>query len=261
MHCKALLISVLVVPFLVSIGATAQPWEDERILLPIAFPGYEGANGTRWRTGIAVFSPNTEFVNVTQHVPELDCVLPCGGPSGGRGFFVVEASGFPGAFVYVRKTTLPLTWDYRLYNVANGYVDEGVRLPIVREREMFSGPLNLLSFPVTSVSRSAIRVYDFDARVDSSVRMKIYKVFGPDPLVVDEVLTLVRRGRQELPNYPSQPSQIQITDLLARFPELALLDPRQRLRVEIEPITPGLRFWAFGSITHNTTQAVTLIVP
>jgi hypothetical protein len=33
------------------------------------------------------------------------------------------------------------------------------------------------------------------------------------------------------------------------------------LRIEVEPLTPGSRFWAFVSITNNDTQRVTLVTP
>ncbi len=33
------------------------------------------------------------------------------------------------------------------------------------------------------------------------------------------------------------------------------------LRIEITPITPGMKFWAFASVTHNVTQHVTTVLP
>ena len=33
------------------------------------------------------------------------------------------------------------------------------------------------------------------------------------------------------------------------------------LRVEIVPLTAGLRYWAFASVTNNATQHVTTVTP
>lgn len=33
------------------------------------------------------------------------------------------------------------------------------------------------------------------------------------------------------------------------------------VRAEIEPLTEGLRYWAFVSVTNNETQHVTTITP
>jgi hypothetical protein len=42
------------------------------------------------------------------------------------------------------------------------------------------------------------------------------------------------------------------------FPQLNGLD---KVRVEVTPLTEGLRFWTFVSITNNETQHVTTITP
>ena len=33
------------------------------------------------------------------------------------------------------------------------------------------------------------------------------------------------------------------------------------MRIEVVPLTPNLRFWAFVSITNNETQEVTIVSP
>jgi hypothetical protein len=34
-----------------------------------------------------------------------------------------------------------------------------------------------------------------------------------------------------------------------------------RVRVDVEAVSAGLRFWAFASVTNNATQHVTVVTP
>ena len=72
-------------------------------------------------------------------------------------------------------------------------------------------------------------------------------------LLAETTVTLVLQG-----NPDSVPGYAQFVDLVAVFPQLAA---SETIRVEITPISPGLRFWAFAAITNNETQHVTTITP
>jgi hypothetical protein len=54
------------------------------------------------------------------------------------------------------------------------------------------------------------------------------------------------------------PGHARITDLVSAYPVLTGVE---RLRIEIEPLTPDVRFWAFVSTTNNETQHVTVTLP
>jgi hypothetical protein len=56
---------------------------------------------------------------------------------------------------------------------------------------------------------------------------------------------------------PEYPGYAQVTDLST----LAPLGDVERLRLEVEPVTPGLRLWAFVTVIHNETQHATVITP
>lgn len=47
--------------------------------------------------------------------------------------------------------------------------------------------------------------------------------------------------------------------ILLIAPELA--GEAEFVRVHVEPVTPGLRYWMMASATSNTSQNVTLITP
>jgi hypothetical protein len=139
----------------------------------------------------------------------------------------------------------------------------GTAVPIVRERDVYSGRLTLQNLPTTENFRVALRVYDFDAPADRRVRLRVFPGIRNNALV-DVELTLTSPpfdGNPARREYPRRPGTVMIGDLLTAYPQLQGITPLQGMRIEIEPLTPGLRFWAFGSATHNTTQDVTLSLP
>jgi len=65
-------------------------------------------------------------------------------------------------------------------------------------------------------------------------------------------------GKTYVPNFPRVPTVARLSNFRQSFPQLAAVD---RVRIEIQSITPGIRFWAIVSVTNNTTQQVTTITP
>lgn len=116
--------------------------------------------------------------------------------------------------------------------------------------------------------RHHLRIYDFQPnRLNPSlvhVRPWAYEPqewnaepSGPyeaDRLVFEETLTL---GTLIRPN-PEFDLGYAERNFLA---SVATTRPGERLRVEIEPLTPGHAHWAFLAITNNVTQQVTTVTP
>ncbi|HEX8152273.1 MAG TPA: hypothetical protein VF698_04060, partial [Thermoanaerobaculia bacterium] len=61
----------------------------------------------------------------------------------------------------------------------------------------------------------------------------------------------------ETGDFRSQAAYGEIPSLQALLPALS----PSALRLEIEPLTPGSRYWAFVSVTNNDTQLVTVVTP
>src|SRR5205807_3025333 len=147
-------------------------------------------------------------------------------------------------------------------------------IAVVREKDVRIAQLQLLDVPVDLHFRSALRIYDFDSFGDASprqVRVRIYDMCGIGPLdkmcsdvpFVDTILTVGSEGGDRATNFPDHPSTRTIGSLVNAFPQLLAVPGTQlsgervrppAVRIAIDPISPGLRFWAFVSATNNETQ-------
>jgi hypothetical protein len=75
---------------------------------------------------------------------------------------------------------------------------------------------------------------------------------------IAEVVLEPRGGAPVAPGFSGKPAYAEIADLVEAFPQIAAYE---RLRIRIEPLTPGMRYWAFVTITDNMTQHVTVVSP
>ena len=234
--------------------------ETERVLLPITVQDAGGAFGTRWSTDATIFmdaaAPPLVF-------PLAGCSSPCDNPFGPTsrhmfrfGFFATGAGDTTGSLLYVERrgadvVSLALT----LRNTAD---DSGVSLPVVREREFFTERFQLLDVPNPGPSRRiALRIYAIDPSLLGAVRVRIFRP-GTEEMISDRTyeLSVVQRY------YSTASFSVPIRPPVAEVHYWeTLTSPGERLRFEVEPLTPGLRIWAFISITDNTTQRVSLRVP
>ena len=245
-----------------STAATGSAEKFARFLVPLVVTRAPGAAGSLWQTELRVFSDSDEDVLL---FPQADlCQVSCTAP---------PAFGFPllkrsmshiqpppgnGALLYTRHEhvdTLRLNLVVR--DLSRSDRSAGTHIPVVAEEDLFTTRLHLLNVPNAERFRHTLRVYDVDARQDAYVLVRVV-----DP-TNDRVLAEFTR-RFDIAPYapagpleaPSKPGYIEIGALTAEVP------PNVReVRVEVEPLTPGLRFWAFVSTTNNETQAVTLSVP
>ncbi len=110
-----------------------------------------------------------------------------------------------------------------------------------------------------------LRVYSLDGTQPATVRVSVYgikAVLGLD--IVPDVLLGVREFPLRTVS-TSDPSGDVLT--IPGFLELSQLDfiaPAggfDRLRIDVLPVSPGTRIWAFVSVTNNETQHVTIIAP
>jgi hypothetical protein len=122
----------------------------------------------------------------------------------------------------------------------------GAEIPVVREKDFFGRPLELLNVPTDLRFRVALRVYD--RGLPAAIGLTIYS-FNTDESLVS---TFLFPGRQN-------PAYVQISDLIATYPQLAGKGP---LRITLTPPIQGNpSLWAFVSVTNNETQHVTTISP
>lgn len=146
-------------------------------------------------------------------------------------------------------------------------------LPIVREPR--SKRARILSIPVEPIikyeegtlggslagyrHRVLLRVYDWDGDGTSRVLVKpfVEGFFGEKGGLKTTPLTLDRRDGDD-PTFPWY-AELPLDHCLP----MSLHTPCMEfsMRVEIEPLSEGLRFWPFVSVTDNRTQHVTIFEP
>lgn len=172
-----------------------------------------------------------------------------------------------GAFIYVnRPRAHELAVQLRVRDLSRQAESWGTEVPVVRDREMLTATAHLLDIPVRSDFRSHLRVYGASSPSGlGDVRVRFYANNDMTPLE-ERILTLVQAGiGTDLPP-SSLPADHERPAVLA-YAELAdlakLLTPGfgDSFRLEITPLTPGLKYWAMVSVTNNVTQHVTLITP
>ena len=140
----------------------------------------------------------------------------------------------------------------------------------MRERDLRTGTLNLFDIPLLPAFRQLLRVYDVAAREGAAVRVRFYRVDPsalspsevflefrpkPDKLLAERVVPLVTEQRLNAPQ-----ADLGYTEL-GNVGSMLELQGVDRIRIEVTPLTAGMRFWAFVSVTNDETQHVTVISP
>jgi hypothetical protein len=274
---------VLFISIVTAVGVEAQPTLQppyERVLVPVVVAAATpGAYGSVWQTELVTRNEADQSVDISDnpfglcnqcipYAPHSTFRIPlyASNPNAGRFLYI----GSPG----VRNVTFTL----RVQDISRQALTWGTTIPVVRDRDVFGGKLQLLDIPIDSRFRAALRVYDFEPPTEATprvVRLRIYDMCGIGQIdtrcantpLVDTSLTLVASGHESYPAFPQSPGTVFIGDLAGTFEQLANLPPvnlpdsTPRVRLDVDPVTPSLRFWAFVSVTNNETQHVTVISP
>lgn len=246
----------------------------DRVLLPIMTQPIPGAFGSLWKSEFIVHNPTDHAFRVALILrPECNVCDTTGIFSHETHIPIMQyengAGDTPGSFFYPE---LPfgaqVQYNLRIRDLSRQASTWGTEIPVVRARDTFTGPINLLDIPADDRFRQAIRIYDFDARPTAQVLMKVYRIPHSPAIpntapLVETTLTLTEPPNNTLDantvnELKIRPGYAQIAWLLQSYPQIT---PGEPLRIEITPITPGLRFWAFAAITNNDTQHITTITP
>ena len=144
----------------------------------------------------------------------------------------------------------------------------GTELPIVRENDLRVRQIQLLDIPTDRRFRISLRIYTI-APFDTTVRPADYtiEIDRMDPCCSSagrkQTVSMpepARRGFGVGTFVRTLPGYFEQNDFLSAWPEVS--DARL-VRITIRSVndTRAPLFWAFASITHNTTQHVTLVTP
>lgn len=223
----------------------------ERVLVPVVFSG-PGAFGSQWTTEVSVV--NADIVPLDFYRPPFSDAAGPLNPEQTRTITTAVTGQQPnGLWLYVpRGAAKSLQFSGLIRDLSRQSQTLGTELPIVRESDFFHQTFNLMNVPTDPKYRAALRVYGLGT---NEVPIRILAMGGSTTLVQDTL-------RLALGNNQTADASLTISDLVARYPQLAGAGP---LRIEVirlydtdfGPSDPGI--WGFVSVTNNDTQQVTVI--
>lgn len=253
------------------VGVSGTVMAAQRFLVPIHLPDpVDGAFGSRWVSELTLLNtgPGTAYIENYGPCPPTGgpCIVPLEplvSDTGGQIRGLVFGYGIPGALLIVDDRYVDqLVFQSRVRDISRSAEGWGTWIPVVPESAAVRGPLPLLDIPMTAGYRQTLRVYSFDIASGDRVRVRIYGAVPfdpgnpdsyqqPNPLLAELTLPL-RYGA----GAPALPLYAEIGNLGA-VPGLTGYD---KVWLTIEP-EGAFGVWGMVSVTNNTTQRFTMIVP
>ncbi len=240
----------------------------ERVLLPIYLNGIiHGAHGARWSTDFWMHNSGAMGVLLANRVCPageaclavfpLTLTLEAGHSLHNPDDFFRPDRSNPSQLLYVSKTgAQDVSMGLRVADVSRNDLHGGTDLPVIREDEFLTRVTQLFNVPLDGQTfRLLLRVYDITYS-EASFAVRFYPsgegVAGP------VYGTTLRARTPRIGPFRGEAAYAELD--IAQLLHLRLAWP-QSARIEIEPLTPGSRYWAVVSLTNNETQLVTLITP
>lgn len=221
----------------------------EQFLLPVApsvtHCGYE----SRYETRLLAFNENAEGAD--RFCTEGRCaeVAPLAAVDIGGEF----AGGTPlPAYVYMPKASAArMRMSLVVESSERSRVDERsyTELPVVSTRDFTTKKMQFVGVRVDEGFRQTVRMYGLDGRKSGQVMMRVYP-FDSNELLhacVHDIHPITSEQTEE--GRDLRPAFGMECDMSVHIPTRG-----QKVRIELEPITPDFHYWAFISITNNKTQ-------
>ncbi len=269
---------VLLLFFLASVVSGQDLSPFEKILVPVLnMNPIRGANASVFTTRFDVLSTDVRPLTyypapragdgpvVSQNQPQL-LQLP-----------VWEAPVVAkGRFIFIEKDRSDLVLGSSLGATAPDGSTTLTPIPVVRERDVRSGKSTFMPLvthprgdflnpkPVVWAERYTLRVYDWDSTGTMQVAVRLRYGTWIIRGVIDEAIVNVNRRDFDDPTYPYY-AEITLDEHL--FPSWCFPSLRPQVCggsnniIEIEPLNPTPRYYAFISMTDNATNRVTIFTP
>lgn len=266
MHRFLVILALLSAPSL-----RAQVVDYERILFPIMSKPTQGAFGSLFVTNLRVLNASSSRVEVSPLFYGPPCQLPtCAFPSlppnevmDPRVEGIAEPGTPPGLIGYVAKSdSSKISFTLRIQDTSRQALTWGTEVPVIRENEFLTARSHLLNIPLDVRFRQAVRFYDPDGMAGAQILVRAYSknaaLSGPDVPAGEITLSFQGPSCSGGCVFNEKPAYAQLTSLVDTFP---LLRGSEYVRLDVVPLTVGLRYWVFASITNNETQHITVITP
>lgn len=230
--------------------------ELEQLMLPIAPSVVHCALESRYETRLIAY--NDDAAAPARFCAEGRCSELT--PQTGAELTGDFAGGVPlPAFVYVPKEQAgKLRMSILVESSERSRIDERsyTEIPVVRTTEFTTGKMQFAGVRLDPEFRQTVRMYGLDGTQYSSVMMRVYPLHSNELMheCVHHISPITTDTTAEgLQLRPAFGMECDMSDHVeARG---------QRVRIELEPLTPGLKYWAFISVTNNKTQHFYTVLP
>lgn len=261
---------MFVVALIVAGAAPVAAVEYERYLLPvIVLDETPGAHGSRWMTYLKVTNSSTRPVTLDPMPIRVNCFFCTSEGQVPPNVTVTAHStslpSIPASFLYVERDSInDVALNLRVQDLSRQLQTWGTELPIVRDAEFRTDGVTIVDVPTRDGFRQTLRIYGFDGDTGGKVRVRVFAIRGenthgtaliPDQLVGETTVDLTTVP----PPYAARfyPAYYQFNSIS----QIADVSTTDRVRLEVEPVSPGTRVWSFVSVTNNETQHVTTVTP
>ncbi|HEX9982318.1 MAG TPA: IPT/TIG domain-containing protein [Thermoanaerobaculia bacterium] len=239
----------------------------ETVLLPVYTDGIvNGADGSKWATEFWLRNNGATQAQVAPWVCPADQVCPASVPLWRTVeaqetlhnlpvFFRVPTANVSRLLYVTADDASQISYSLRVADTSRQNLNAGTSLPVVRESQFLTKTAYLTDVPLDPAFRINLRVYEM-AKAGAQFSVRVYPLQeGVDPALPIATYTVTPETTETGP-FPSQAAYASLNVELARSATTPL-----SLRIEVQPLTAGSRFWTFATVTNNQTQLITTVTP
>ncbi len=230
----------------------------QRILFPIYLEEPSpGSNGSLWKTQLWLRNNGTQLITLAPWVcprgalciPVFPLTRQLQGQETLLNLPEIQQTNI-GRLVYVNRDGLAdLSSGLRLYETSRGDTDAGTEIPVVRENEFLTAASHFHAVPLNARFRVMLRVYEMGVD-DAQFVVTVFEEAEGTGVKAPLTLFTLRAVAPESGTFREHPGYADYS---------ALMSLPANVRIDVQPLTKGSRYWAFVSITNNDTQRVTLV--
>lgn len=254
---------VLVLLLLTTLSAAGQLPELERILLPIySADPVAGAYDSRWETILTVrnLSDKESFLfpqNCPRTIPPNLCLTLTSLRPGAtiQPYFRNATSAQPIMLNVTRELADRIAVQLRVRDLSRQSESYGIDIPIVRTGDFRSGPRAILDVPDEEGFRVTLRIYADRVAAESQLQLRFVSESTKETKTID----LTIKPLMKWP--PGEP--IVFPDFYYTVPDVIAFTQftnGKPMRIELVPDRADLRYWAFATVTSNSSQHFTTLV-
>jgi hypothetical protein len=253
---EAFMKTALALLLLIVVALPLAAQEYEQLMLPVSPSVVMCGYHSRYDTRLLVFNDGERALSAVCADGGCDDALAA---KSGREV-TGGTSGVPlPTFLYVPKAagqSLRTALVVESRDVENPDERSFTELPIVRAGDFREGHTQFLGVQLNPDFRQTVRIYGLDGVSYGQVMMRIYAL-GSNELLHECLHELYPLSSDvNALGMPTRPTFGMECDMSE-----ALEANGQNVRIDLEPLTPGLKYWAFVSVTNNKTQHFYTIMP